>query len=117
MSRVGRSHRPFFRINAVDQRAPRDGRVIEQLGWYDPIAKDPARQLSLNEERVKHWLKVGAQPSDTINDILAKKGLIDAEAWRKKRAARVERKLKMQAAAASAPKEEAKTEGEAPKAE
>ncbi len=115
MKRMGRTHRPFFRINAVDQRSPRDGRVIEQLGWYDPKAKDPAKQLHLEDERVKHWLKNGAQPSDTINDILAKRGLIDADAWKKKREARVKRKLLMlEKARAAAPAEgakEAKKEG------
>jgi small subunit ribosomal protein S16 len=102
MSRMGRVHRPFFRINAVDQRAPRNGSVVEQLGWYDPKAKDPAKQVQLNEERVKYWLSVGAQPSDTMNDFLAKRGLIDADAWKAKRAARVKRKLAMQAKAAAA---------------
>lgn len=112
MNRMGRTHRPFFRINAVDQRSPRDGRIIEQLGWYDPVAKDPAKQLQLNIERVKHWLSVGAQGSDTVNDILAQQGLIDAEAWKQVRARRVKRKIaamdKAKAEAAAAPAGEEK---------
>lgn len=114
MSRMGRTHRPFFRINAVDQRSPRNGSVVEQLGWYDPVAKDPAKQLQLNDERVKYWLSVGAQPSDSMNDILAKRGLIDADKWKARRAERVKRKLKMQEIAkanAPADKAEAKKEG------
>lgn len=106
MKRMGRVHRPFFRINAVDKLSPRDGKVLEELGWYDPIAKDPSKQLQLNDERVKYWLSVGAQPSDTVNDILAKRGLIDADAWKAVRARRVKKKIeaaeKAKAAAAAA---------------
>lgn len=102
MKRMGRVHRPFFRINAVDQRAPRDGRVIEELGWYNPIEKDAAKQLHLNDERVKYWLGAGAQPSDSVNDILAKRGLIDADKWKAVRASRVKRKLQNLAKAAPA---------------
>lgn len=114
MNRMGRVHRPFFRINAVDQRSPRDGSVVEQLGWYDPKAKDPAKQIQLDDERVKYWLSVGAQPSDTMNDILAKRGLINADAWKAVRASRVKRKLQMlekAKAAAPAEKADAKKEG------
>ena len=81
MQRLGRRHRPFYRINAIDQRTRRDGRFIENLGWYDPIAKDPARQLKLNAERIKYWLSVGAQPSETMRDILVKNDLMDKAAW------------------------------------
>lgn len=78
MSRMGRVHRPFYRISAIDQRTKRDGRVIEPLGWYDPIAKDPAKQIKLDVERIKRWLSVGAQPSDTVRDLLAKHNIIDS---------------------------------------
>jgi small subunit ribosomal protein S16 len=80
MQRLGRKNRAFFRISAVDERVRRDGPVIEQLGWYDPIAKDAAKQLQLNEERVKYWLGVGAQPSATVSDVLAKRNLLSARA-------------------------------------
>ena len=69
LKRMGRRHRPFYRINAMDKRAPRDGRVIEELGWYDPVAKDD-KQLSVNIERVDYWLSVGAQPSKTVASLL-----------------------------------------------
>jgi small subunit ribosomal protein S16 len=59
----------------MDIRTPRDGRVIEELGWYDPQAKDADKQLSLNRERIEHWLSVGAQPSDTVRDILVRQGI------------------------------------------
>ena len=73
LKRMGRTHRPFYRLNAMDRRCPRDGRVIEQIGWYDPIA--PAdRQLSINVQRADYWLSVGAQPSRTVAVLLKRVG-------------------------------------------
>jgi small subunit ribosomal protein S16 len=74
MKRMGRRHRAFFRINAIESRNPRDGRVIEELGWYDPIATTD-EQLNLNRERIEYWLSVGAQPSETVRDLLKKNGI------------------------------------------
>ena len=65
MTRMGRRHRPFFRINAVEARTPRDGRILEKLGHYDPIEKDPAKQVVLNRERTEYWLDKAAIPSRT----------------------------------------------------
>lgn len=76
MTRQGRSHQPFFRITAVDRRRPRDGRVLEHLGYYDPIAKDETKQVSLKRDRIAYWLSVGAQPSDTVRSLLKKYGLL-----------------------------------------
>lgn len=75
MMRMGRRHRPFFRINAVDGRTPRDGRILEKLGHYDPIEKDPEKQVVINLERVKHWLDQGAIPSETVSQILLRFGV------------------------------------------
>jgi small subunit ribosomal protein S16 len=75
MTRIGRRHRPFFRINAVDGRTPRDGRILEKLGHYDPIEKDPAKQIILNKERAEYWLSKGAIPSDTVSQILLRQGI------------------------------------------
>ncbi len=75
MTRIGRRHRPFFRINAIESRNPRDGRVIEKLGHYDPIEKDESKQVVLNMERVKYWLDKGAVPSDTVAQILRRGGI------------------------------------------
>jgi len=55
MKRFGRRHRAFFRLNVMDQRSPRDGRVIEELGWYDPVEKDPEKRMDLNAERIRYW--------------------------------------------------------------
>lgn len=101
MQRLGRPHRPFYRIAAIEKQVKRNGRVLENLGWYNPGEKDPAKQLLLHVERVKFWLANGASPSDTMMDILSKQNLVDAEAWAKVRAARVEAKKKAQEKAAA----------------
>jgi small subunit ribosomal protein S16 len=75
MTRMGRRHRPFFRINAVESRTPRDGNILEKLGHYDPIEKDPAKQIILNRERVEYWLDKGAIPSDAVSQILLRHGI------------------------------------------
>ena len=75
LKRFGRTHSPFYRLNAIDKRAPRDGRVIEELGWYNPTAKDESKQVSLNEERIAYWLSVGAQPSRTVADLMKRVGI------------------------------------------
>ncbi|MCL5945769.1 MAG: 30S ribosomal protein S16 [Planctomycetes bacterium] len=70
LKRFGRKNRAFWRINAVDHRAPRDGKVIEELGYYDPITKDPAKRVVVNKARVEHWIKLGALPSATVAGLL-----------------------------------------------
>ncbi len=62
LKRFGRTHRSFFRLTAVDSRRPRDGKVLEELGWYDPANSDATKQVNLNVERVQHWLSVGRSP-------------------------------------------------------
>ena len=73
LRRMGAKKRPSYRIVAADQRSPRDGRFIESIGFYDPLT-DPAT-VKINEERARHWLSVGAQPSDTVGDLLRKAGI------------------------------------------
>lgn len=70
MSRAGGKKSPFYRIVATDTRNPRDGRFIEQLGVYDPTREPP--EFRYDAERIAHWLKVGAEPSDTIRELLKK---------------------------------------------
>jgi small subunit ribosomal protein S16 len=101
LKRFGRTNRPFYRLNAMDARAPRDGKVIEQLGFYDPINRDPARQVNFDLDRIKYWLGVGAVPSDTVRSILVRAGLKFAERH-KSRPAKVRGPRKK--AAAEAPK-------------
>jgi small subunit ribosomal protein S16 len=76
LTRMGRRHKPFFRLNAIESRNPRDGKIIEKLGHYDPIEKDPEKQLVLNKERIEYWLGTGAIPSDTVAQMIAKIGIV-----------------------------------------
>ncbi|MFQ5807444.1 MAG: 30S ribosomal protein S16 [Phycisphaerae bacterium] len=75
LKRLGRRHRPFFRLAAMEGRNPRDGRVLEELGFYDPANKEKAQQVKLNAARIKYWLSVGAVPSDTVRSLLKKNGI------------------------------------------
>ena len=74
MKKMGRKHQPFFRVVAVDQRAARDGKVIEYLGHYDPLVKETDARATLNAERIDYWLSVGAQPSDKVGVLIKKYG-------------------------------------------
>ena len=74
MKKLGRKHRPFFRICAMDVRAPRDGRILEQLGTYDPMIPETDARAVLNNERIKHWISVGALPSDRVGTLIKKYG-------------------------------------------
>lgn len=85
MMRLGRRHRPFFRINAMDSRTPRNGRVLEKLGHYDPMEKDVEKQVLLDLEKTKAWIDKGAEVSDAVTDILRKKGVITKASVEKKK--------------------------------
>jgi small subunit ribosomal protein S16 len=75
MKSMGRRHRPFYRICAIDSRSPRDGRTIEELGWYDPLVRNPDARENLDASRIRYWLSVGAQPSDKVSAILKRHGI------------------------------------------
>jgi len=75
LKRFGRRHTPRYRLNAMDSRSPRNGRVIEELGWFDPTAVDPTAQIHFNADRIQHWLSVGAQPSETVVGLLKRIGV------------------------------------------
>ena len=74
MKKMGRKHRPFYRICAMEIRVPRDGRVLEELGTYDPMVPETDARAILNSERIKYWLSVGAQPSDKVSVLIKKYG-------------------------------------------
>lgn len=74
LKRMGAKKRPSYRIVAAESSSPRDGRIIESIGNYDPIT-EPAT-IRINEERARHWLSVGAQPSDTVAALLRKQGIL-----------------------------------------
>jgi small subunit ribosomal protein S16 len=72
MTRHGAKKRPFFHIVVADSRSPRDGRFIEKLGTYNPLLpREHAQRITLDKERIAHWLQVGAQPSDRVAKFLA----------------------------------------------
>lgn len=73
---MGRRHRPFYRVAAMDARRARDSRVIEELGYYDPLTKSLERRFVVKADRVQYWLSVGAQPSDTVKSLLTKAGVV-----------------------------------------
>lgn len=74
LKKMGRTHRPFYRVCAMDQRSPRDGRVIEQLGTYDTSVPDTDARAILKGERIKYWLSVGAQPTPKVATLIKKYG-------------------------------------------
>ena len=74
LKRIGSKKRPFYRIVVADSRSPRDGRFIETVGTYNPLT-DP-ETVTLKEEKVMNWLNNGAQPSDTVRNILSRNGVM-----------------------------------------
>ncbi len=123
LSRGGSKKRPFYKVVAADQRAPRDGRFIERLGSYNPmLPKDHADRFIVNEERVKYWLSQGAEPTERMAKMLSNLGLVSKVALRdqpKKSAPKAkaqerlkekEEKAKAAAEAAAAPAEESSAE-------
>ena len=69
---MGRKHRHYYRIVAIDGRQPNDGRVIEELGTYDPHVADNEKNVTLNADRVRYWQSVGAKASDKVTVLLNK---------------------------------------------
>ncbi len=74
MKKMGRAHQSFFRICAIDKRAPRGGRVLEELGTYDPRVKETDARALLKSDRVDYWIGVGAQPSEKVAILIKKYG-------------------------------------------
>jgi len=87
LKRMGAKNRPFYRLVVADSRSPRDGRFIEEIGYYDPTT-EPAT-VSVKQERVLDWLRKGARPSDTARALLEKSGAW--RAWQEERKSRKER--------------------------
>ncbi|MGD0533171.1 MAG: 30S ribosomal protein S16 [Methyloceanibacter sp.] len=122
LARAGAKKRPYYRIVVADSKSPRDGRYIEKIGTYDPLLPRDGERVKLVEERVKHWLGVGAQPTDRVLRFLDKAGLSKREARSnpnkgqpgKKRIEREEAKLAAQAEKAKAAAEAAAAPPPAP---
>ena len=75
LRRVGAKHRPSYRVVVADSRSPRDGRFIEIIGHYNPLTAPST--VNINEEKALKWLKLGAQPTDTVYSLLRKSGIMD----------------------------------------
>jgi small subunit ribosomal protein S16 len=77
LQRFGRTHSPFYRMVAADSRAPRDGKFLEIIGTYNPIANSAGiKEIRLKADRIRYWISVGAQPSDRVAWILGKFGIL-----------------------------------------
>ena len=75
LKRMGAKKRPFYRVVAADSRSPRDGRMMEVVGTYNPIS-EPA-EIKIDEEKAIKWLQNGAEPTDTVRDLLKKQGILE----------------------------------------
>jgi len=78
LKRIGSKAKPYYRVVVADSRKSRDGRNIEELGYYHPL-KGEKGEVSLNEDRIKHWLSVGAKASETVNSLLKRQGILAAK--------------------------------------
>lgn len=123
LTRGGAKKRPYYRIVVADSRSPRDGRFIEKLGTYNPLLpKDHADRVRLVEDRIKHWLGAGAQPSDRVSRFLEAAGILEKKQRAnlkkglpgKKRLEREAERAKREEAAKEAAKAAAEAPAEAP---
>ncbi|MCQ0990331.1 30S ribosomal protein S16 [Jiella marina] len=126
LARAGSKKRPYYHIVVADARSPRDGRFIEQLGAWNPMLPKDAERVTLNEDRIKHWLGEGAQPTDRVLRFLDKAGLASrpqrnnpkkAEPGKKAQEREAERKQREEDAAAAAAEAASQTSGEEASAE
>jgi small subunit ribosomal protein S16 len=113
MKMMGRKHRPFFRICAMDVKRPRDGRILEELGTYDPLVPETDARALLNAERIAYWLSVGAQPTEKVRVLIKKYGANGTHAAAQK-AAREKLAMPRAIPDPGAPKFVPKPPGEAP---
>ncbi len=122
LKRFGKRHRPFFRLNAVEVRTPRDGKVLEKLGHYDPLEPNGEKQIVVQRERVLHWLNAGATCSETVSQILLRCGIkhkqLEKKKARRERAKAIARKqgrffTQAEKVAAEKAAEQAKAQAEA----
>ena len=126
LSRGGAKKRPYYRIVVSDSRSPRDGKYLEQIGTYNPmLPKESGERVKLDEDRARHWLSVGAKPSDRVHRFLDAAGILERTARNnpkkgepgeaaKERAEEKAAKEAEAAEAAKAAEEEAKSADEAP---
>ncbi|MZQ75579.1 MAG: 30S ribosomal protein S16 [Peptoclostridium sp.] len=75
LKRMGAHKKPFYRIVVADSRSPRDGKFIEEIGFYNPVSE--AKEVRINDEKAVKWLKDGAQPTETVKDLFKKNGILE----------------------------------------
>ncbi len=75
LNRVGKKKAPSYRVVVADARSPRDGRIIEKIGWYNPLVEPSA--ITIDEEKALKWLKVGAKPTESVTLLLKRTGILD----------------------------------------
>lgn len=75
LKRMGQKKKPFYRIVVADARSPRDGRFIEEIGFYNPVSQP--KEVRIDSEKATKWLNNGAQPTDTVKDLFKKNGIIE----------------------------------------
>lgn len=80
LMRMGMKGAPSYRVVVADARSPRDGRFIENIGWYNPLTEPSTIQI--NAERAKHWMSVGAQPTESVRALLVRSGVIVHGVWK-----------------------------------
>ena len=115
LARAGTKKRPFYRIVLADSRSPRDGKFIERLGSYDPmLPQDHKARITLHEERIKHWLTVGAQPTERLARVFANAGLVKAPERHEQPLQSLPREERKKLAAAKAEAAKAPKAGAAP---
>lgn len=118
LARGGAKKRPYYYIVAAANTAPRDGRYIERIGSYNPmLPKDSEERVKLLEDRVKHWLSVGAQPTDRVARFLDKAGLMKREERSNPNKAKPGKKRQEREAAEAEAKAAAQEAAEAPASE
>src|ERR1700744_3601428 len=120
LSRIGAKKQAYYKLVVADSRSPRDGRFIEKVGTHNPrVPHDHKERLNVKEERIKHWLSVGAQPTDRVARLLSKLGLttapkIHTQTKKDKRRAKTQERMKEAEAAAAAAADAAAKAAEAP---
>ena len=79
LMRMGMKGAPSYRVVVADARSPRDGRIIENIGWYNPLTEPST--IKIDAERAKHWMSVGAQPSDSVRSLFERAGIVERTAY------------------------------------
>lgn len=87
LKRIGKKHQPSYRIVVAEKRSKLDGRYVEDLGWLNPASDE----LNLKKDRAEYWLKIGAQPTDTVHNLFVKSGVISGPKRPKHRTKKVEK--------------------------